>query len=531
MGVKEDFQTSAGFAYLQIGNITLIAAPFSVVPLDPAQFEVAWVKFNAEVHPKICLFVNATGRFKDILARADFQSVKVGHEPWVNLTQPLPTGNAAKTLRAGRNQAIRSQLSVQEWSSAEILNTPAQQQVLSELYQNEKKSHLLSMNGFINQNHPLHDLHQRRFFILTNQEQKALGYLVVNPLFNSAEPTPKKVTLEDLILAADAPNGASDLLISEALQALIDSAPQSGITEASLGTVQATKDKFSIPLFLASRIPGYLKRAHVKTKPTRWEPIFLCVKDQAASTNTLTWLKAIKGLYLAFQPQWNFNYQSIVIPAKKSLRRHPVSWGFFILSFLLFAFINHFGDIPESVLQRFGFSASAPWWQWFYRSLTSDFLYFNAGHFWFVATLYFFALRWLEKTQRLLFVIPFIFLTHLFDDFVNYFLIIQPFHFFENSLYHKFISYKDVGCSLCLMVVIGFQINLRARRHREFIFVLIVLALLMGSLFTTLQFPSLVLNINHLVFMLLGYLVGKLKFEQMRRRSKLVSKKKSISIE
>jgi hypothetical protein len=529
MGVKEDFQTSAGFAYLQIGPVTLVAVSSSFISSDHAQLEIAWQKFNAEVHPQLCLFVNATGRFKDWLARKDFQFVKVGHEPWVDLTQALPTGNAAKTLRAARNQALRSQLSVVEWKSDKILASPEKQQTLSTLFQNEKTSHLLSMNGFINQNHPLHELSERRFFVVVNAQQNAQGYLVVKPISAPGESSSGKVTLEDLVLDAEAPNGASDLLIVETLQVLIDSAAETGITEASLGAVQATKGKFSFRLFLVSKIPGYLKRAHVKTKPTRWEPIYLCLKNQNSSTNLFTWLKAIQALYLAFQPEWNFNRQSVAIPVRKSLRRHPISWGFFALSFLLFAFVNHFGELPESMVQRFSFSASAPWWQWFYRSLVSDFLFFNAGHFWFIAVLYFFALRWLERTQRLRFVIPFIFLTHLLDDFVNYFLIIQPFHFFEASLYHKFISYKDVGCSLCLMVVIGFQINLRARRHREFIFVLIVLALLMGSLFTTLQFTSLVLNINHLVFMLLGYLVGKLKFEQMRRDSKKLSKSRAIS--
>ena len=47
-----------------------------------------------------------------------------------------------------------------------------------------------------------------------------------------------------------------------------------------------------------------------------------------------------------------------------------------IVNFLL-AFINHFGNLPDWALKKYGFSGGSNFSEWPMRSVVSDYLYFD----------------------------------------------------------------------------------------------------------------------------------------------------------
>ncbi len=515
------------FAFIRIKDTLLIA----LEPITPngsfSNFTYAWTEFIELCPANHFIFVRVNGGFRGVLQKLGFQSIKIGHEPWLTLNDYSPSGNTSKGVRSAHNQALRRGMQVEQWEGTSVAQNPSQQKIIQGLFQEFKQRHWLHVFGFLNAQDPLAHMEMRIYFVAFSNSGIPQGYLCCTAIQHE-----QRYAVEDVILGSKAYSGAAELLTLTALQSL----EQRKIQEVSLGLLPATfldpknnsnlVKPFAWLVPIIPRIVSFLyplqglKTFRKRFNPNHYEATYVCLKSKSLPISNLAWIKAALKLLQSFKPTLNLNVESVMNPIKLSLKKHPVSWFYLFNVTTIFGFINHFGNLPEWALNRFAFYADVPIWQWPLRSISSDLLYFDLSHFLIVVSLYFFTLRWLEKTQPLRFVVPFVFFSHLFDDFINYFLILKPFHFIEASLYEHFITYKDVGSSLCLMVIIGFQINVRARRHREFIFVIMVLGVLLASLFTTLKFTALVLNINHLIFMLFGYITGKIQFEMMRAKNR-----------
>jgi hypothetical protein len=197
--------------------------------------------------------------------------------------------------------------------------------------------------------------------------------------------------------------------------------------------------------------------------------------------------------------------------------RYPLTIIFSAISLFLFAVVNHFGDLPEWAFAHFGFSPAAPYWQWIYRTITSDWLYSGAFHFWSCVPAMALVLLWAEKTHDQKVLLKFVLFVSFFDDFINYFLIKIPFHFIQPALFHVLVREKDVGGSLILASLLGLQLC-QLRRSREVIFVVISVLTVLATVFSSTHYTAFVLNINHYIFLSIGYIVGKIEFEYLRAR-------------
>ena len=194
--------------------------------------------------------------------------------------------------------------------------------------------------------------------------------------------------------------------------------------------------------------------------------------------------------------------------------KYPLTVIFASLSLFIFATVNHFGKLPAATLTNYGFSASAPWNEWFYRTITSDWIYSNPFHFWTCVIPIIFFLIWAERTHSIRFLICFLLAVSFLDDFVDFFLIQKPFQFMQPDLFLVMSKQKDVGGSLILSSLIGLQFC-QITKNREILFVLISMLTVLTTVFFTANYIPLVLNINHYVLLSLGYIVGKLEYNKI----------------
>jgi hypothetical protein len=228
--------------------------------------------------------------------------------------------------------------------------------------------------------------------------------------------------LEDLLIAPSCPRGVGELLTLEALTAL----HRSGVKAASLGVVSLTtaspKSGHGLPpsiTFVLLRLPALIRRFYnvdglevfrKRFKPQFWEEIHLALRNDPTSgiSDTRAWLKALLALVTAFRPRIQWSWKLALRSLIRPLKRYPLTWGIGIFSFTLFATINHFGELPNWALGAFGFYGEAPVAQWFYRSVISDYLYFDHSHFYLWGAAYLVILNLAERTHKKRFIIPFV---------------------------------------------------------------------------------------------------------------------------
>lgn len=206
------------------------------------------------------------------------------------------------------------------------------------------------------------------------------------------------------------------------------------------------------------------------------------------------------------------------MPGIFSFKRHWLSFAFLALSLVIFFTVNHGGNLPVAVLDQFGFFPKAPLLDWTYRTITSDWLYLTPFHFYSCVITLFILLNISERVHSHKFILIFFGVVSFFDDYLNYFFILKPFQLLRPELYHLMIAEKDVGSSLILSAAIGLLL-IKLDRYREFIFVFLAVAFVFGTVFSTSHYSTLVLNLNHFVFLCIGYSLGK--FQVLLERSPL----------
>lgn len=538
------FQTTQGwiFGFIRVGKVTLFAleplipgAPLLYTDEHQTLFQEAWAELNRTIPLDIIAFVAVYEPFLTLLHKNGFQTLKIGKEPWISLETPLAAGNSAKGVRAAKNQALRAGVHIEEWPSAELQRSLTKQKTLQELLSFWKSSRWLSLAGFLNKVDPFAFIECRRYFVALNAIEQVEAFIVVTPV-----PGIAGYFLEDLIATPHSTRGVGDLLTLEVLETL----KREGAKMASLGVVSVNSmdsnschgfskvskkclHGVSRLLTLFYNFNG-MEVFRKRYKPSRWENIYLAVKGAQPEKPVyfITWLQVLLAILLAFQPRLTLSPAWFKTKAVKFFKRTPIAVTLAPFILFLFAKINHFGSLPDWALSKYGFSAQAPLSEWVFRSITSDLLYFSPEHFWIWGTAYIVLLAWTEKTHSKLFSLSFFILISIFDDFINYACIIRPFYFLQRPLYENLISQKDVGGSLVMVALAGLQIC-EFRKNREIYFALGAVGLVFGYVFISIHFHSFILNINHFLFLSLGYIIGKLNFEYRRSVSRKASKGKT----
>ena len=538
------YQTSENwiFGYQQIGNVTLLPLE-PLIPGSPSiytlehviEFQKAWKEFSAFTKSKINVFISVYTPFIQLLEPLKFRSIKIGEEPWLDLKHYLPRGNAGKGVRSARNQAIRSGMEVQEWPAEDIDLNPFKRAIIQKLFDQWRKARFLQLPGFMNSTDPFAFSEIRRYFVALTSKKEVCGYLIATPI-----PAHSGYFLEDLILSPDAPRGVGELLTLESLYVL----ERDEVPTVSLGVITATSlevNSVSGPphciQLLILKLPKLVSLFYnfngmeifrKRFKPQKWEGIHLAVLNENTSgaSDSIAWLRVLFAILWAFKPKLNFSFSYFYSYFKRTFNRTPITWTVVLSSFVLFIMINHTGKLPNWALTQFGFTGSAPLYQWAYRSIISDLLYFDPIHFWLWGGVYFALLYWSEKTHKKKFFIPYFIILTVFDDILNYALLIKPFDYFQPLIFKHLIAFKDVGGSLCMTDLLGLQLC-QFRKGREFFFVGIAISIVFGCAFASGQMPTFVLNLNHFLFFCIGFISGKIKFEIQRFQNQSASKGKT----
>lgn len=521
------------FGFIQIGDVTLFALE-PLIPENTPSFGDAWREFTEEMKPKVSAFVSVYKPFLAELTACGFQNIRIGSEPWVKLTEWMPTGNSGRGVRSARNFAVKAGLSVEEWKSEELDKNAEKRATLKEIYRDWMSPRWLKMSGFTLSTDPFQHMDDRRYFVLRSAK-RVEGYGIATPV-----PKTKSYYLEDMILRRHTVKGAGELLTLEVMSAL----NTSGSFEASLGVVPAMIGKTEKypglpPLFrfLLITVPAQLRSFYnfegmelyrKRFKPHRWAEVYFAVKNHTAPTqsDTAAWLRASAALFLSFRPRLNLSFRLFYDAIMNPVRKYPVTFFNLFVGAGIFIGVNRGGVLPESVLMRFGFAAVLPFRQWFYRSVVSDFLYTDAFHFYSSFTLLLVVLFWAEKTQPRRFLIPLLILASIFDDFLNYVIVILPFEYRHLGMFQKLVTEKQVGGSLVLAFLLGLQM-VRIRKYRELVFVGAGLFSILGIISISGDIHSVLLNLNHFFFLSFGFIVGKIQFEMARRKTRKHAKDKS----
>jgi Phosphatidylglycerol lysyltransferase, C-terminal len=527
------------FAFVQKGAVTLVALeplhpPVAGEDVDESGVKAAWSEFESEIHPKITFFVSIYGPFFKQLRKLGFQALQVGREPYVDLSDCVPTGKSGKGVRAARNQALRAGVKVEEWTGKMILGHPQMVGDMRRLLKTWKSRNIFDMSGFLNVVDPFQEMEHRRYFIATSEKQGLEAFLVATPI-----PGRNSYFLEDMVVRPGATRGTGELLTLESLVALAESKA----AMASLGVVALTHvDKScshglppSAELAFVT-LPKYANKIYnveglemfrKRFKPKRWESIYLCLKNspQSGVSDGRAWFLAFFALLSCFRPRLNFSLEWLKGFLARLWWRHPITWVVLGLSTLSFGLINKGGNLPNWALNRFGFVGTAPFHEWPLRSVVSDLLFFDRWHYIGSMLALYILVRWMERTHTQKFVVWTVVLMCFFDDFINQLVLISPYSYFHPKIFEHLVAVKDVGPSLWIAAFLGLQLC-TMKRNRELLFSLFVAASLLSFAFESSHFTGLVLNLNHTLFLVFGYVLGKVEYERQREVSRSVAKQK-----
>jgi hypothetical protein len=541
------FESSCGWIFaLQIrGKVALLPLdPLLPNPETPDYTPLAGALSELVHFFKVeqVFFVSTYTQFTHALRRQGYQILQIGEEPWIDLHDPLPKGNSGKGVRSARNHAIRAGVIIESWKWSELANEPEKRKLIQEIRAHWIDRRLFQVHGFLNTIDEFAYPEARRYFAAISPTR------VEGVLIASQVPGIRSYYLEDMLLLPDAAKGTGELLTTEAMRLLqLEGAEQASLGVISLATLGAsTQDADQLPKlvrFSTITLPTLLKKVvnfsginvfRKRFKARRTEAVYVALKNfSPTQSDTGAWLRASAHLLAAFEPKlrvtWGWVQQSLLKP----LQKYPVAWSVLALMLASFLYWNTLQGtdyrLPGRALNQFAFLSSAPLSQWWYRSLISDFMFFDRLHFLATGAALFAVLVWAERKHKSTLVFATFLLVSLFDDIINFGVLIKPFQFVQPGLFHRLISEKDVGCSLGLAFFSGLMIC-QFRRAREPIFVFISLAIVLTYTYSATRLQFLIINLNHLVFFSFGYLTGKWRFELTREQSRKAAKGKTPEV-
>jgi len=231
-------------------------------------------------------------------AARGWKALKLGEEPILDAATYAPRGNRAKKVRSAQNQARKNGVTVEVIPPGVRPASPLLADVVA-IREAWAKARKVSPLGFTLRLQPLRGI-EDKILLLARHQGQPVAFLTCVPA-----PGRAAYAVEDLCRTPSAPNGASEMLISTAL----DECRARGATTLNLGLAplrgcrrQALGSRLAgLSLAAIRRLgsPFYQFRAleHFKSKfaPSAWEETYLVYRP-GHLTRTLT------ALTLAFTP-------------------------------------------------------------------------------------------------------------------------------------------------------------------------------------------------------------------------------------
>ena len=216
-------------AYNEFGRVWLVPGDPLASPEKLAPVTERFLR-KAVAANRVVGFVPATEQFAKHSRELGLRAVKIGAAPYFDLTTWAPRGDRAKKARAGVNQARRAGVHVTE--VVEIDDKLRRETAcLCKSWLTTRRSAikfewLFTVDLFQHHEH-------KKYFTARDANGKLVGFLAASPI-----PARNGWYLEDVLRSKRAPNGTTDLIVVEVLNAL----KRSGATLATLGTTLMTTE-------------------------------------------------------------------------------------------------------------------------------------------------------------------------------------------------------------------------------------------------------------------------------------------------
>lgn len=221
-------------AYNEFGRVWLVPGD----PLASAEhLDQVSERFLQQVvaEQRVVGFVPASEQFAMHGRELGLRAIKIGASPYFDLTTWAPRGDRAKKARAGVNQARRAGVHVAEVVDIDekLVRETA---CLCKSWLTTRRSAirfewLFTVDLFQHKTH-------KKYFTARDANGKLVGFLAASPI-----PARNGWYLEDVLRSKLAPNGTTDLLVVEVLDAL----KRSGAKLATLGTtLMATEGETNV---------------------------------------------------------------------------------------------------------------------------------------------------------------------------------------------------------------------------------------------------------------------------------------------
>ena len=222
-GIRLWTSPEGAVAYNEFGRVWLVPGEPLASPENLTRVSDSFLR-KAVAEDRVVGFMPTTEQFARHGRELGLRAVKIGSAPYFDLTTWAPRGDRAKKARAGVNQARRAGVHVTE--VVEVNEKLVRETAcLCKSWLTTRRSPirfewLFTVDLFQNKKH-------KKYFTARDANGKLVGFLAASPI-----PARNGWYLEDVLRSKRAPNGTTDLLVVEVLDAL----KRSGATLATLGT-------------------------------------------------------------------------------------------------------------------------------------------------------------------------------------------------------------------------------------------------------------------------------------------------------
>lgn len=280
-------EAEGAVAYNEFGKVWL-------VPGDPLASVESVAKVSssflqkARAEGRVVGFMPATEQFAKQSSGLGLRAIRMGSAPYFDLATWAPRGDRAKKARAGVNQARRAGVHVSEVIEVDE-NLIRETACLCKSWLTTRRSAIRFEWLFTVD--PFQHKEKKKYFTARDANGRLVGFLAASPI-----PARDGWYLEDVLRSRHAPNGTTDLLVVEVLDAL----KRSGAKLATLGTALMAAEGVADPAihvsFVLSRAVQFLagccsifynfdgvRRFKAKFAPSWWESEYVLISQNVTA--------------------------------------------------------------------------------------------------------------------------------------------------------------------------------------------------------------------------------------------------------
>ena len=237
----------AAVVFRRVGRVAIVTAAPIAERKDWEPVTKNFLAFCREQNLD-CLMLPISTEFSAVARDCGMGLLPVGESGYFKLPEWKPTGDRAKKVRAGVNQARGAGLSVKSFNPDSEMNFALRKEI-DQLCADWIESREIDALGWLLELNPFKFSEQKRYFLAHNAEGKLEGMLACSPI-----PARNGWYLEDLIRSSNSERGVSELLVVEALKQLA----AEGAELATLGTSPLANIKVGEQFRLTTRILQFI---------------------------------------------------------------------------------------------------------------------------------------------------------------------------------------------------------------------------------------------------------------------------------